>query len=215
MIFQVPLLVLALAAAPAAPAASTTPATTPPTTLPHVTLDTSMGKIVLELYPDKAPKTVANFLAYVKSHQYDGEIFHRVIPNFMAQAGGFTPDMMEKPTRPPIKNESNNGLSNERGTIAMARTSDPDSASAQFFINVKDNGQGLDYPRNGGYAVFGKVIEGMDVVDKIVAVPTTTKGPYGDVPVTPIKIVKATTDAKGAPSAAPAKKAKKAKKKAA
>ena len=209
MIFQVPLLVLALAAAPAAPAATATPATS--TANPHVTLDTTMGKIVLELYPDKAPKTVANFLGYVKSHQYDGEIFHRVIPNFMAQAGGFTPDMTEKPTKAPIKNESNNGLSNERGTIAMARTSDPDSASAQFFISVKDNGQSLDYKGPGtGYAVFGKVIEGMDVVDKIVGVPTTTKGPNANVPVTPIKIVKATTDAKGA-APAPAKKAKKSK----
>jgi len=205
MILHIPLLLLALAAAPAAEATPAAPAANP-----HVTLDTSMGKIVLELYPDKAPKTVANFLGYVKSHQYDGEIFHRVIPNFMAQAGGFTPDMQEKPTKAPIQNESNNGLSNERGTIAMARTSDPDSASAQFFINVKDN-KGLDYPKNGGYAVFGKVTEGMDVVDKIVGVQTTTKGPYGDVPVTPIKIVKATTDAKTA-GPAPAKKAKKSKK---
>jgi cyclophilin family peptidyl-prolyl cis-trans isomerase len=167
---------------------------TPPAGHPHVTLETSMGKVVLELYPDKAPKTVANFLGYVKSHQYDGEIFHRVIPGFMAQAGGFTPDMKEKATKAPVKNESSNGLSNERGTIAMARTADPDSASAQFFINVANNGaRGLDYKGPGtGYAVFGKVIEGMDVVDKIVGVPTTTKGQYSDVPVTPIKIVKAT-----------------------
>jgi len=211
MILQIPLLVLALAATPAAPAAPATPATPP-----HVTLDTSMGKIVLELYPDKAPKTVANFLGYVKSHQYDGEIFHRVIPGFMAQAGGFTPDMQEKATKPPIQNESSNGLSNERGTIAMARTSDPDSASAQFFINVADNARSLDNKGPGtGYAVFGKVIEGMDVVDKIVGVPTTTKGPYANVPVTPIKIVKATTDAPGgaaAKASAPAKQPKKPKK---
>jgi cyclophilin family peptidyl-prolyl cis-trans isomerase len=207
MILQIPMLVLALAAAGATPTASANPAANP-----HVTLDTSMGKIVLELYPDKAPKTVANFLSYVKSHQYDGEIFHRVIPNFMAQAGGFTPDLKEKATKAPIKNESNNGLSNERGTIAMARTADPDSASAQFFISVKDNGQSLDYKGPGtGYAVFGKVIEGMDVVDKIVAVPTATQQGYENVPVTPIKIVKATTDASKA-AAAPAKKPKKSKK---
>jgi len=186
MILSISMFVMALAAAgPAATAAGQ------PAVHPHVTLDTSMGKIVLELYPDKAPKTVANFLAYVKAHHYDGTIFHRVIPGFMIQGGGFTPDMTEKPTKPPGKNESSNGLSNERGTIAMARTQAVDSATAQFFINVKDN-QGLDYPKNGGYAVFGKVIEGMDVADKIVAVPTTTKGPYSDVPREPIKIVKAT-----------------------
>jgi len=187
MILSVPMLILALAATGAA---SSQPQ---PQGNPHVTFETSMGKIVLELYPDKAPKTVANFLAYVKGHQYDGTIFHRVIPGFMVQGGGFTPDMKEKATKAPIKNESNNGLSNERGTISMARTADPDSATAQFFISVNDNKRSLDYKGPGtGYAVFGKVIEGMDVVDKIVAVPTTTKGPYGDVPVTPIKIVKAT-----------------------
>jgi cyclophilin family peptidyl-prolyl cis-trans isomerase len=186
MLLSIPMFLLSLAVAG-------TPAATQPAAHPHVTLETSMGKIVLELYPDKAPKTVANFLGYVKSHQYDGEIFHRVIPGFMVQGGGFTPDMKEKPTKAPIKNESNNGLSNERGTISMARTGDPDSATAQFFISVNDNKRSLDYKGPGtGYAVFGKVIEGMDVVDKIVAVPTTTKGPYGDVPITPIKIVKAT-----------------------
>ena len=160
---------------------------------PHVTFDTTMGKVVLELYPDKAPKSVANFLSYVKAHHFDGTIFHRVIPNFMIQGGGFTADMKEKPAKPPIKNESNNGLSNERGTISMARTSDPDSATSEFFISVKDNKSSLDYTGPGtGYAVFGKVIEGMDVVDKIVAVPTTTKGQYENVPITPVKIVKAT-----------------------
>ena len=190
MILSIPMFVLALAVsgapAPAAPAVAPAPAH------PHVTFETTMGKVVLELYPDKAPKTVANFLSYVKAHFYDGTIFHRVIPNFMIQGGGFTADMKEKPTNAPIKNESNNGLSNERGTISMARTSDPDSASTQFFISVKDNKSSLDYRGPGtGYAVFGKVIEGMDVVDKIVSVPTTTKGPYADVPVAPIKIVKA------------------------
>jgi peptidyl-prolyl cis-trans isomerase A (cyclophilin A) len=186
MILSVPLLILALAATGAG-------AGQPTAAHPHVTFDTTMGKVVLELYPDKAPKTVANFLAYVKAHHYDGTIFHRVIPGFMVQGGGFTADMTEKPTKAPVKNESNNGLSNERGTISMARTSDPDSATAQFFISVNDNKRSLDYKGPGtGYAVFGKVIEGMDVVDKIVAVPTTTKGPNENVPVTPIKIVKAT-----------------------
>jgi cyclophilin family peptidyl-prolyl cis-trans isomerase len=190
MILSVPLLVLALAV-PSATGASQPQAQ--PQVHPHVTFETTMGKVVLELYPDKAPKTVANFLAYVRAHHYDGTIFHRVIPNFMVQGGGFTPDMQEKPTQAPIKNESNNGVSNERGTISMARTSDPDSASSQFFISVKDNKASLDYRGPGtGYAVFGKVIEGMEVVDQIVSVPTTTKGSYADVPVTPIKIVKAT-----------------------
>ena len=184
MFSSLPMLLLSLAMAGA-------PAAAPPAAHPHVTLDTSMGKIVLELYPDKAPKTVANFLAYVKAHHYDGTLFHRVIPGFMIQGGGFASDMTEKPTKPPVKNESSNGLSNDRGTIAMARTQAVDSATAQFFINVKDNKM-LDYPANGGYTVFGKVIEGMDVADKIVAVPTTTKGPYADVPKEPIKIVKAT-----------------------
>jgi peptidyl-prolyl cis-trans isomerase A (cyclophilin A) len=189
MILAIPMFVLALAASG--------PAAAPTAGHPHVTFETTLGKVVLELYPDKAPKSVANFLSYVKAHHYDGTIFHRVIPNFMVQGGGFTADMKEKATKAPIKNESNNGLSNERGTISMARTSDPDSATSQFFISVKDNQSSLDYHGpNTGYAVFGKVIEGMDVVDKIVAVPTTTKGPYGDVPVTPIKIVKATAKAK-------------------
>ncbi len=195
MILSVPLLVLALAVPNAANAAGAAGATgaSQPQAHPHVTFETTMGKVVLELYPDKAPKTVANFLAYVKAHHYDGTIFHRVIPNFMVQGGGFTPDMQEKPTKAPVKNESNNGLSNERGTISMARTQDPDSATAQFFISVKDNKASLDYRGPGtGYAVFGKVVEGMDVVDQIVSVPTTTKGPSENVPVTPIKIVKAT-----------------------
>jgi len=160
---------------------------------PRVALDTTMGKIVIELYPDKAPKTVANFIKYVKSGQYDGTIFHRVIPDFMVQGGGFTAGMVEKPTKAPIQNESDNGLGNERATVAMARTSDPNSAKAQFFINVKDNA-GLNFkskPDGWGYAVFGKVVEGMDVVDKIVAVPTTSKGHYEDVPKKPILIKKA------------------------
>jgi peptidyl-prolyl cis-trans isomerase B (cyclophilin B) len=161
---------------------------------PRVALDTSKGRIVIELYADKAPKTVANFLEYVHAGFYNGVIFHRVIPGFMVQGGGFTPDMQQKPTRKTIVNEADNGLKNERGTLAMARTSDPNSASAQFFINVADNGP-LDFrsktPQGWGYAVFGKVVEGMDVVDAIVAVKTTRKGPYDDVPVEPVVIKKA------------------------
>jgi cyclophilin family peptidyl-prolyl cis-trans isomerase len=157
---------------------------------PRVALDTSKGKIVIELYPDKAPKTVANFLQYVKSGHYDGVIFHRVIPGFMVQGGGFTPDMKQKPTKPPIANEADNGLTNDRGTVAMARTSDPNSASAQFFINVVDNGF-LNFksktPQGWGYTVFGKVVEGMDVADAIAAVKTKAQ----DVPVEPITIKKA------------------------
>jgi peptidyl-prolyl cis-trans isomerase A (cyclophilin A) len=175
MIVGVHLLVLAMAAAAAAPSTAAHP---------RVTLETTKGKIVVELYPDKAPKTVANFLDYVKSHHYDGTIFHRVIPGFMIQGGGFTASMQEKPTKAPIVNESGNGLSNERGAIAMARTDDPNSATAQFYINLVDN-KNLDTLR---YAVFGKVVEGMDVVDKIATVPT-----HGaDVPSQTITITKAT-----------------------
>jgi peptidyl-prolyl cis-trans isomerase B (cyclophilin B) len=162
---------------------------------PKVQLDTSKGKIVIELYPDKASKTVANFLEYVKSGQYNGSIFHRVIPDFMIQGGGFSSDMKEKATRAPIQNEADNGLTNDRGTLAMARTGDPHSASAQFFINLKNNtflNHTAKTPQGWGYAVFGKVVEGMDVVDQIAAVKTTTKGPYSDVPVEPIVIQKAT-----------------------
>ena len=151
--------------------------------------DTSEGKIVVELAPQAAPKTVDNFLSYVKSGHYDGTVFHRVIPGFMIQGGGFTADMKEKATRGTIPLESRNGLKNERGTLAMARRGDPDSASAQFFINLVDNA-GLDYPKpdGNGYAVFGKVVEGMDVVDKIKAAPTDSRGPHQNVPVTPITI---------------------------
>src|SRR5215203_5848199 len=134
---------------------------------PQVELKTSMGTITLELYPDKAPKTVENFLQYAKDGHFKGTIFHRVIPGFMIQGGGFTADFEQKKTRSPVQNEANNGIKNESGTIAMARTSDPHSATAQFFINVNDN-QSLNFaPGNAGYAVFGKVIKGMDVVKKI------------------------------------------------
>jgi peptidyl-prolyl cis-trans isomerase A (cyclophilin A) len=161
-----------------------------------VKLATSAGDIVIELDAAKAPKTVENFVAYVKAGHYSGTVFHRVIPSFMIQGGGMTADMKEKPTRPPIGLESRNGLSNLRGSVAMARTNDPNSATAQFFINVKDNDR-LDAAnaRDGnGYTVFGKVISGMDVVDKIRVVPTGNVGPYADVPLTPITINKATLE---------------------
>ena len=154
----------------------------------YVRLNTTAGSFVLRLRPDQAPITVRNFLHYVKTGFYNGTIFHRVIPGFMIQGGGFTQGMKKKSTDSPIKNESNNDLQNNRGTIAMARTSDPDSATSQFFINLVDNHY-LD-GQNGrpGYAVFGKVIRGMGVVDSIAKVPTTTKGPYQNVPVTPVVI---------------------------
>jgi len=156
---------------------------------PRVALETSEGTIVIELAPQAAPKTVENFLGYVKSGHYNGTIFHRVIPSFMVQGGGFAADMKEKPTRGTIPLESQNGLKNARGTVAMARRGDPNSASAQFFINVVDNAR-LDYPNpdGNGYAVFGKVVEGMDVVEKIRAAPTSTRGVYENVPVQPIVI---------------------------
>jgi peptidyl-prolyl cis-trans isomerase A (cyclophilin A) len=161
-----------------------------------VKLATSMGDIVVELDAAKAPKTVDNFVKYVKAGHYNGTIFHRVIPNFMVQGGGMTPDMKERATREPIPLEANNGLANERGTIAMARTMDPNSATAQFFINVKDNAfLNADKARDGnGYAVFGKVVSGMDVVDRIRAVPTANKGPHDDVPTTPVIIKRATVE---------------------
>ena len=160
---------------------------------PSVLFKTSQGDIRVELYPEKAPKTVANFLDYVKSAQYTGTIFHRVIPGFMIQGGGYNTSFAEKPTRAPIQLESRNGLKNSAGTIAMARTSDPNSATAQFFINTVDNA-GLDYPNpdGNGYAVFGKVTSGMDVVKKIEGTPTTSRGPMSDVPQKQIVLQSAT-----------------------
>jgi peptidyl-prolyl cis-trans isomerase B (cyclophilin B) len=157
-----------------------------------VILTTNHGNIKLELYADKAPKTVENFLAYVNSGHYNGTIFHRVIDGFMIQGGGFEPGMKQKPTNEPVENEAKNGLKNEPYTVAMARTSAPHSASAQFFINVKNNSF-LDYPGQDGwgYCVFGKVVEGMDVVDKIRAVKTTRTGMFSDVPVDNVVIEKA------------------------
>jgi cyclophilin family peptidyl-prolyl cis-trans isomerase len=161
---------------------------------PRVDLETSQGRIVIELYRDKAPKTVDNFLQYVKSGHYDGTIFHRVIDGFMVQGGGFSADMSQKPTKASIQNEADNGLRNERGTLAMARTQDPNSASAQFFINLTDN-EFLNHKgktaQGWGYAVFGKVVEGMEVVDKIAKVPTGNKGGHQNVPTQPITVTKA------------------------
>ena len=160
---------------------------------PRVKLETSMGDIVIELNEEAAPITVKNFLDYVESGFFDGLIFHRVISDFMIQGGGFTADMQRKQTKAPIKNEATNGLKNDRGTIAMARTNDPDSATSQFFINHKDNNF-LNYTgaTNPGYAVFGKTVEGMDVVDKIAAVRTTSRNGMQDVPVEPVIIKSAT-----------------------
>jgi len=156
---------------------------------PVVLLETSLGKVTIELYPDKAPITVKNFLAYVKQGFYDGTVFHRVIAGFMVQGGGFGADMQEKPTGKPIRNEAANGLKNDRGTIAMARTSNPDSATAQFFINLVNNdGLNRPMPDGHGYAVFGKVIGGMDVVDKIAGVRTGVRKGMRDVPLDPVVI---------------------------
>ena len=162
---------------------------------PQVDLKTSAGTIRLELYPAKAPKTVANFLQYVKDGHYDGTIFHRVIPGFMIQGGGFDGSFKQKATRDPIQNEAKNGLKNDLGTIAMARTSAPHSASAQFFINVKDNDflNAAAAQDGWGYAVFGKVVSGMDVVTKIAATPTGAGGPFrSDVPRAAVVIQSAT-----------------------
>lgn len=156
---------------------------------PVVILDTTKGPITIELDPAKAPVTVENFLKYVDGKFYDGLVFHRVIDGFMIQGGGMDEKMREKDTLAPIKNEASNGLSNARGTIAMARTNDPDSATAQFFINLVDNSRGLDpRPGSAGYTVFGRVISGMEVVDAIAKVPTGQRGPHGDVPLEPITI---------------------------
>ena len=162
---------------------------------PRVRLATSLGDVIVELDPQKAPKTVENFLQYVQDKHYDGTVFHRVIGNFMIQGGGFTADMQQKPTRAPVPLEATNGLKNDRGTIAMARTSNPNSATSQFFINVVDNaGLNAPSPDGFGYTVFGKVVAGMDVVDKIRAVPTGNRGPFQNVPQTPVTILKASLE---------------------
>lgn len=168
----------------------TTPAQTVSDAKPvKIVMETSKGTIEMELDAAKAPISVANFVKYVRKGHYDGLIFHRVIPDFMIQGGGFTPDMQQKETEAPIENEAKNGLKNVKGSIAMARTPNPHSASSQFFINLKDNSF-LDYPGQDGwgYCVFGKVTKGLDVVDVIAAVPTGRKGPHGDVPLEPVVI---------------------------
>jgi peptidyl-prolyl cis-trans isomerase A (cyclophilin A) len=183
---------------------------------PFVALDVvegtqPLGTITIELLPDKAPLSVANFLQYVREGHYDGTIFHRVMPNFMIQGGGLTPDMQEKPQRPPIRNEARNRLRNSRGTVAMARKDDPGSATSQFFINVRDN-HNLDFGIAGaGYAVFGRVVAGMDVVDRIALVPTGRRGQYENVPSRPVVIAHAheveapptTPEVPAAPTAVP------------
>ena len=174
---------------------------------PMVKFETSKGTIMLELDQAKAPKTVANFLEYVRGGFYDGTIFHRVIKGFMAQGGGFTANMEEKATRPPIENEAGNGLKNARGSIAMARTNVVNSATAQFFINLVDNGflnHKGDTPGGFGYCVFGKVVKGMEVVDAIAAIPTGQGGPFGsDVPTETVTIKKASIIAAEKPVAKP------------
>ncbi len=161
---------------------------------PKVEIKTSLGAVVIELYPENAPKTVENFLQYVKDGFYDGTIFHRVIPGFMAQGGGFTPNFQQKPVRPAIRNEAGNGLRNAIGTVAMARTADAHSATAQFFINVSDN-DFLDFKspddKGYGYTVFARVASGMDVVQKMLLVPTATTGPHQNVPRQPVVIERA------------------------
>jgi len=211
------LAVLVPAAAPAKTAAKAAkPAAAPksaatkaPAANPRVALDTNKGRIVIEVYADKAPKSARNFLDYVKAGHYNNTIFHRVMPGFMIQGGGFTPEMTEKPTRGPIPNEADNQELNQRGTVAMARTGDPNSATAQFFVNLVNNGF-LNFrsksPEGWGYAVFGKVVEGMDVVDEIAKVQTATKGMYEAVPVTPVVIKKASLVTAAKPAAAAKKK---------
>ncbi len=158
----------------------------------QIVIDTTMGVITAELYADKAPLTVSNMLAYIDAKFYDGTIFHRVINSFMIQGGGFTRDMIQKKTNPPVKNEADNGLRNERGTLAMARTMIVDSATSQFFINLVDNGGHLDFKAKTdsgyGYCVFGKVVDGMDVVDAIAKTPTSFAGRHQNVPVEPVLI---------------------------
>jgi cyclophilin family peptidyl-prolyl cis-trans isomerase len=186
------LLTVAMILAAAIPASSEEKEST---SYPHVYVKTNVGGFTIELYPDKAPVSVENFLNYVDKGYYSGTIFHRVIKGFMIQGGGFTADMTQKETAPPIKNEAANGLKNEKYTLAMARTNVVDSATSQFFINTVNN-KGLDHKDKTtggyGYCVFGKVIEGTEVIDKIEMVQTTTKGSYGDVPVKPV-IIKAMT----------------------
>jgi peptidyl-prolyl cis-trans isomerase A (cyclophilin A) len=202
-------LVLVQAASPAAAdPAQPAPAPTPTTTGPFVALEVSQGRtplgtITIALDAAKAPVSVENFLTYVRAGHYDGTVFHRVIPGFMIQGGGYTPELEEKPTRPPIDNEARNGLRNSRGTVAMARITAPNSATSQFYINLRDNHR-LDFGISGaGYAVFGQVVQGMEVVDRIAAVPITTRGQHENVPQSSVIIRKA-REVQWTPTPAPA-----------
>ena len=195
-------MVLAQASSPSPAPSPTSPAG------PVVILETTLGRIRIALDQEKAPVSTANFLKYARSGHYTGTVFHRVIPRFMIQGGGMTVEMKEKPTSAPIRNEARNGVRNLRGSVAMARTNDPNSATAQFFINLKDN-PFLDFGIQGaGYAVFAQVIEGMDVVDAIAAVPTRTAGPHENVPVTPVVIKSVRVEGAAAPAARPGAAAK-------
>jgi peptidyl-prolyl cis-trans isomerase A (cyclophilin A) len=190
-------MILLTAALIVAQVASPSPSPSAPTG-PVATIETSLGRIRIALDQEKAPVSVTNFVKYARSGHYSGTVFHRVIPGFMIQGGGMTAELKEKPTSPPIRNEARNGVRNLRGSIAMARTNDPNSATSQFFINVKNN-PSLDFGIQGaGYAVFGQVIDGMDVVDRIVAVPTKNAGPYQNVPVTPVVIKSVRVEGAGA-----------------
>jgi peptidyl-prolyl cis-trans isomerase A (cyclophilin A) len=201
-------LVLVLAQAPAAAPPAPTTVPPPPPAGPVVALDVTQGRTVLgtitiALDAEKAPISVANFMEYLRSGYYDGTVFHRVIPGFMIQGGGFTTEIKEKPGRGPIRNEARNGLRNARGAVAMARVDAPDSATSQFYINLRDN-HALDYGiRGAGYAVFGHVVEGMEVVDRIAMVPTTQRGPYENVPEVAVVIKEAREVKAWAPAPAP------------
>jgi cyclophilin family peptidyl-prolyl cis-trans isomerase len=178
-------------APPTAEVQDAAPPTGPAVALDIVQAGKPLGTVTFVLRPDTAPLSVANFLEYLRSGHYDGTIFHRVLPDFMIQGGGFTPEMEEKPTRPPIRNEARNRVRNSRGTVAMARTNAPNSATAQFFINVRDN-HSLDFGiRGAGYAVFGRVIDGMDVVDRFKNTPTTRRGEHKQTPTRPVVIQRA------------------------
>ena len=181
-----------------APAAAQPPPMSPPQPDPVVILDTTAGAITIQLYAEKAPDSVQNFLEYVRDGFYSGTIFHRVVAGYVIQGGGYTPELVEKSTRPPVRNEATNGLTNARGTVAMARLSAVRSATSQFFINLANNSR-LDHrgfsPDDYGYAVFGRVIGGMDVVDRIAAMPTGSRDGMDDVPVTPVVIKSATVQA--------------------
>lgn len=209
MFTRILMLVLTLLAAPvlAAPLPAGDSAASEAGERPRVLFETSLGPVTIELYPDRAPVTVANFLAYVDSGFYDGTLFHRVVPNFVVQGGGFDTRYEQKPTRKPIANEAGNGLANRRGTLSMARTADPNSATSQFFINLVDNRSLNRGPGGAGYAVFGEVIKGMEIVDQMVAAPQGAhRGVFVNAPNEPIVIVRAkrAVPAKQAPAPAPA-----------